>query len=336
MSLGRRRMVRRVHSALCALAHAERLTRTPIPPYEVFFEVTAHCNLRCVTCPQSGDLGRPKGHMDIGLFEELVEQVKPWASQASLFLAGEPLLYPHLDQALSLAHRAGLYTRIHTNALLLSQAKTDVLLAGHLDELSFSFDGPDAAHYDRIRVGGDFERCLDRVTAFLDEKGRRGLRRPRTIVQALSLRGDDEGQLLEANQRRLAGHDYDELKIVPTHSFAGHYKAHRRNAEQGEGGYNSCHMLYNRLTVLWDGRTVACCNDFQARYPTGDATRERLLDIWNNEPFQRLRDLLARGRYAEVDLCRHCDALWSGPGRRVPVLGAGMRLGARLAARRGR
>jgi radical SAM protein with 4Fe4S-binding SPASM domain len=304
-----------IHRSLCALAHKKRLIITPIPPYEIFIEISAFCNLRCPTCPQSGGLNRPKGNMDISLFAEVIDQAKSWASQASLFLAGEPLIYPNLHEALKLAHEAGLYTRIHTNGLLLDKDRTDIILKGYLDELSISLDGPTREHYEKIRVGGDFEKCLSRVKGLIEEKRRRGLNKPKLIVQSICLKGEIEKEIEEGNKKLLNGLAYDEIKVIPAHSFAGFYKDYIRNIEKDAQLYNSCGMLYNRITVLWDGKTPACCNDFEARYITGDVHEKTLQEIWNDEPYRWLRRSLRDGNYEDIELCRDCDVLWSGKGR---------------------
>lgn len=306
---------RRIHPSLCAMAHRQRLIYNPIPPYEVFIELTAFCNLKCPTCPHSGGLNRPKGNMDFELYKDVIRQSRSWASQVSLFLAGEPLFYPHLSEALKVASRAGMYTRIHTNGLLLDHEKTDILLGGHLDELSISLDGPTEEHYDKIRVGGDFKRCVAMVKSFMETRSKRGLTRPRLIVQSLCLKGENERALFEANEEMLKGYSYDEIKIIPAHSFAGFYKDHVRNPTAMETLYDGCAMLYNRFTVLWDGRTTACCNDFEACYITGDLSKASLRTIWNDKPFQTIRRMLRDGEYSELKLCRDCDVLWGGDNR---------------------
>jgi MoaA/NifB/PqqE/SkfB family radical SAM enzyme len=326
---------RRIHPSLCAMAHRRRLIYNPVPPFDVFIELTAFCNLRCPTCPHSGGLNRPKGNMDFELYKKIIRQARSWASQVSLFLAGEPLFYPHLSEALKLAQEAGLYTRIHTNGLLLNEERTNILLSGHLDELSISLDGPTEEHYDKIRVGGDFKDCVAKVKNFMETRSKRGLTKPRLIVQSLCLKGEDEGALLEGSKELLKGYSYDSIKIIPAHSFAGFYKDHIRNPAVAEPIYSGCAMLYNRFTVLWDGRTTACCNDFEACYITGDLRKASLRTIWNDKPFQTIRRLLRDGEYSKLKLCRDCDVIWGGNNRRkgVPLVGYALSFVARVLER---
>ncbi len=307
------RLSQPLHQRLAGLAHKARLIRTPIPPYEIFVETTAFCNLKCPTCPQADDLGgRPKGNMDFGLFKKVINDASRWASQVSLFLAGEPLIYKQTKEAIEYAHAKGLYTRVHSNILPLNEGNIDAFLNPALDELSISFDGPNNDHYDKIRVGGDFDECLKKTRWLLEEKKRRGLTTPRIIVQSIQLKGEDTDALLRGDEALLTGLGYDEIKIIPSHSFAGFYKDGVRGTDDTPENYDACGMLYNRITVLWDGRVVACCNDFLAQYVTGDVNDDDLLTIWNGDRFRSLRTTLAEGRWRELDLCRDCDAPFAG------------------------
>lgn len=297
------------HQRLAALAHKARLIRTPIPPYEIFVETTAFCNLKCPTCPQAADLGgRPKGNMDFDLFRKIIDDAAGWASRVSLFLAGEPLIYKRTKEAIEYASAKGLHTRIHSNILPLNEGNIDAFLNPALDELSISFDGPNDEHYDRIRVGGNFDACLKKTRWLLEEKARRGLTKPRITIQSIQLKGEDPDALLRGDEELLKGLAYDAINIIPSHSFAGYYKDGVRGTDDTPANYDACGMLYNRITVLWDGRVVACCNDFLAQYVTGDVHDDDLMTIWNGDRFRALRATLAEGRWREVDLCRECDA----------------------------
>ena len=50
-----------------------------------------------------------------------------------------------------------------------------------------------------------------------------------------------------------------------------------------------------------------CCMDIEGRAGMGDATRQPLNVIINNQAFQRVRRLHAEGRSSELPVCRHCD-----------------------------
>ena len=249
--------------------------------------------------------------MDFDLYRKIIDTVAGWASQVSLFLAGEPLLYKRLKDAIEYAHAKGLRTRVHSNLLLLSECNIDTLLNSALDELSISFDGPTHTHYNAIRAGGDFDTVLRNTRWLLEEKRRRGLTKPYIVIQSIQLKEESAEDLFSGNVRLLEGLAYDEIKVIPSHSFAGYYKNGVRGINKQDDLYDACGMLYNRLTVLWDGRVVSCCNDFEAKYVCGDVRERPLMEIWNGDRFRRLRKVFRDRRHREINLCRSCDVPYS-------------------------
>src|SRR5262249_20361470 len=154
-----------------------------LPPREVFVEVTATCNIKCPMCPVTTGLDRPRGTMSYDLFEKILRDVAGRVPQMSLFLAGEPLLHKRIFDMVEAGTREGIYTRIHTNALLLTEEKIVRIFESGLDELSFSFDGPTKERYDRVRVGGDYDTCVRLIKRVMEVKRGRGATRPYTKIQ---------------------------------------------------------------------------------------------------------------------------------------------------------
>lgn len=65
------------------------------------------------------------------------------------FTGGEPLLYPHLAEALKEAKKLGFYTTVTTNCLLYPKYAT--ALNGLVDKLQFSFESADKKEHNKIR-----------------------------------------------------------------------------------------------------------------------------------------------------------------------------------------
>jgi hypothetical protein len=53
--------------------------------------------------------------------------------------------------------------------------------------------------------------------------------------------------------------------------------------------------------VLWDGRVVPCCHDYDGHVVLGDLREESLSQIWDGVAGQRFRD-----RNYESEFCRQC------------------------------
>jgi radical SAM protein with 4Fe4S-binding SPASM domain len=304
-----------------------------LPPREVFLEVTAHCNIKCPMCPVTTGLDRTRGTMSYELFEKVLDDVAGKVPEMSLFLAGEPLLHKRIFDMVAAASRRGIFTSIHTNVLLLNEEKIQRIFDSGLDEMSFSFDGPTKERYDRVRVAGDYDKCVELIKRVMQVKRERGAVRPLTKIQIIAFAGEDRAELGRQMQAIFQENLPDELNVMEAHSWAGEYKDFRRYRENvGQlDKLSICHMPWDRMAITWDGNVVGCCNDFLAKYHNGNVRERPVLDVWNSPEYQRLRGVVHRKDYASLEVCRNCDVPWSGDAPRsawkrqaAAVLSAGL------------
>jgi radical SAM protein with 4Fe4S-binding SPASM domain len=285
-----------------------------LPPREVFLEVTAHCNIKCPMCPVTTGLERPRGTMKYELFEKILADVAGIVPHMSLFLAGEPLLHKQIFDMIAVASKRGVFTRIHTNALLLNEAKIQAIFDSGLDELSFSFDGPTKERYDRVRVAGDYEKCIALIKRVQQVKRERGSTKPFTRIQIIYFQGEDPDAQRREMKAIFQENLPDELSVVPAHSWAGEYQEFVRYRDNvGDlSKLSICHMPWDRMAITWDGNVVACCNDFLAKYINGNVRERPVLDVWNSKPYQELRRRIAKKDYDQLEVCKGCDVPWAG------------------------
>jgi radical SAM protein with 4Fe4S-binding SPASM domain len=285
-----------------------------LPPREVFLEVTAHCNIKCPMCPVTTGLDRSRGTMAYELFQKVLDDVAGRVPQMSLFLAGEPLLHKRIFDMIAAASSRGIFTRIHTNVLLLNEEKIQRIFDSGLDEMSFSFDGPTKERYDRVRVAGDYDKCLGLIRRVMQVKRERGSARPFTRIQIIYFDGEDPVEQERQMRALFAENLPDELKVVPAHSWAGEYQEfvrYRENVGQADK-LSICHMPWDRMAITWDGNVVACCNDFLAKHINGNVRERPVLDVWNSEPYQELRRRVSKKDYENLAVCKGCDVPWAG------------------------
>jgi len=98
-------------------------TKYPPFPIRLWVEPTDFCNLRCNLCLNKNIPNNKKGYMDFKLFEKLIEEVKEFVYDINLFHRGEPLLHPEIFRMIEISKNKDIFTRIHTNATLLSNDK---------------------------------------------------------------------------------------------------------------------------------------------------------------------------------------------------------------------
>jgi len=150
----------------CCVPRAEALFRR-LPADSVFLSLTAHCNLRCAGCRYGRDFMRGS------VFPR--ELLRPLLSDAAEFgyrkvrlYGGEPLLYPHLEEATATCAQYGLTPWLTTNGYLLRE-KIEGLYAAGLRRISFGYYGHAAAFDAYVGERGAYAR-LDEGIAFARDR----------------------------------------------------------------------------------------------------------------------------------------------------------------------
>ena len=160
-------------------------TLTPLDfPNVLHIELTSMCNLRCEMCPHIR-MKREKKHMDLDLFKKLVDSLPPKKVDViALYFFGEPLLYPHLVEAIHYlkTKRPEIYTFIRTNAQLLKEDLARNLLNSGLDSLQFSIEGANKQTYEKIMTGASYDEMLTNLETYLNLKKQTNSRQFTTIL----------------------------------------------------------------------------------------------------------------------------------------------------------
>ena len=62
---------------------------------------------------------------------------------------------------------------------------------------------------------------------------------------------------------------------------------------------------YGKLVVLWDGRVIPCCVDYNANLTIGNVQNDTIPNLWKNKKIDRLREQHLRGEFP--DTCAECN-----------------------------
>ena len=146
---------------------------------------TYRCNLRCRMCEfaslaKPGDKTRELSRDEM---LKIVDELAQMGARTLLLIGGEPFLRPEEMLAVTArARQAGLKPFIVTNGTLIDRDLAREIVASRLRWLVFSVDGVGAAH-DRVRGEGAFERVREGMRLVIEERRRRGARRPSIGIQ---------------------------------------------------------------------------------------------------------------------------------------------------------
>ena len=278
----------------------------PDVPFVDQVELTSYCPMRCKFCPRGveGRMTRPRGHMDLGLFNRLLDQLHPWQARyraMELHHLGESLLHPQVDRFVAAASERGLPTELALNPSLLTPELGHKLVAAGIRRIVASLDGMD----DEVLMGlrgpaASYKKAEKNLDALIAELAHTA-QPPTVVIQMIAMSSNVHqreafirrwGTLgvpwVKAFIKPLEGPDPDtfELKAAP--------------------GY-LCNYPWRSVVVLWDGRVVPCCRDDDAKQVLGDLKTESLRDIWHGETASKLRELHRSGRFDSPHLCKGCE-----------------------------
>ncbi len=131
------------------------------------YYLTYRCNARCGFCAIWRRRGIPaSAEADPDTVARNLADLRIAGVKVVDFTGGEPLLYEGLPVVLRAAKNAGLRTTVTTNGILYPERARE--LAGLVDILQFSLQGPDAATHDKVTVTPSFRRIVESIRAARD------------------------------------------------------------------------------------------------------------------------------------------------------------------------
>ncbi len=271
-------------------------------PLEIGIEVINICNLSCIMCPYEEMVAkkiRPPGKMKFSLFKKIIDEIAPLAELVYLHGLGEPLLHPQIFKFIEYAKDKGLRVGISTNAMLLNEEESRKLLDARIDYVILAMDGATKKTYEKIRVGGDFERVEKNIKNFLQMKENpRAREKPFMVIQFITMKENEKEVFLFL--KKWQGKGADVVRIKP--------KIALRDDDK-KGGVKItpyCFHIFRQLNIFSDGTVLACCEDVHGRYPLGNVKEERLREIWNNSKMQNLRKKNFQKKREEINICKTC------------------------------
>lgn len=255
----------------------------------VTLELSAYCNLECSICPVNRTMRRKKGFMSADLAKKILADNRG-LSFALLYHWGESLLHPGLFSIIAFAKTRGIKVFLTTNGVLLSPENVRLLLNSGLERITISMDGT-AEAYEKIRHY-PYKKLEENILYLLSERDR--YKSPLKVDLDMTVTEENEGSVNDFRNRWAGA--VDMLRIHPLLYIGKETVAPARN---------HCNEAWRgNLIVLWDGRVVPCCADYEGGLVLGDANLNTLREIINGPQAIGLRKALLNGNFPS--LCRNC------------------------------
>ncbi|MEM8962326.1 MAG: radical SAM protein [Acidobacteriota bacterium] len=197
-------------------------------PHDVVLDVTERCNLKCVMCYFAGtdrlrfapfDASLSKnGMMPVEVFERVAAELFPRAWRVAMACAAEPMIHPKFADLITIAGRYKVPDIwFPTNLLALTETKAEAIVDAGVRTVAVSMDGTDQETYERIRIGGKFDRLLQRLELLRTVRARHPKNRTRMRLIYTWMKSNREDlRNLPAFAEREGVHDLDVRFVAET------------------------------------------------------------------------------------------------------------------------
>jgi len=276
-------------------------------PAVMLIENTNRCNAQCVMCPRE-TLTRKRGFMEFGLFERIMKELSNASRKPVVHLHGfgEPLLDESLPERIKLAKACGIkHTYLVTNASLLFPETARKIIAAGLDTIKISFYGTDEASYHATMKRLDFKVALNNIREFVRIRAELKKRTPKLIIQYLPQEAN--GARTEAFQSLWRGVLDKRAGDRSTRGCLHNYGGGRAYNPVGARITSVCFYPWTALAVLWDGRAVTCCMDYNGVQGVGNLNFQSVMEIWNGPVLSAIRRNFGKLDYTGFPTCLCCD-----------------------------
>ncbi len=303
--------------------YAAKLTKKPYQwglPFNISFEPTTACNLRCPECPSGlRSFTRPTGMLRKDFFRETVNELADTLVYLYFYFQGEPYLNPDFLGMVQYAAKRGIYTVTSTNGHFLTPENALKTVESGLDRIIISIDGATQETYQAYRIGGKLDKVLQGAQNLVNCKHQLKSKTPHIIFQFLVVRPNEHE--IESVQQIAKQIGVDEVKLKTAQVYDYEHgnpliptiDQYSRYQKQPDGTYtiknkllNHCWKLWHSCVITWDGRIVPCCFDKDAQHQLGDLKQQSFAQIWHSEPYNRFRRAILKSR-KEIDICANCS-----------------------------
>ncbi|MFH1453384.1 MAG: radical SAM protein [Armatimonadota bacterium] len=274
-------------------------------PKVVLIDTTSFCDLKCSMCGHK-DMKRKRGNMERALFEKIIDEIAENNKDARVWMVffGEALILKKKDlfPRIKYAKNKGLTDVVlNSNANLLDEEAARGLIESGLDAIYIGIDAFKESTYNKLRVGGNYDKVVKNVTRLLELKKELNSKKPEVFVQFVEM--DDNKDEIEGFINFWTSYGAT-AKIRPKVSWAGLVDA--PNLKLTVEDRYPCHWVMQTMSVADDGRVVLCAVDVDARFVAGDIKKESLKDVWNGS-LKEIRDMHKNGQFDKLpDPCRDC------------------------------
>ena len=283
-----------------SLDHLTRIIQLKGIPFSVVFEITNHCNLKCLHCYQENGKREELSFQEIKV---ILDDLEKLGTMKVTLTGGEPLLREDFIEIFLYCSYKGFAAKLFTNATLLRSEHKKTFLKKPPFTVECSLYGASAKTHESITgVTGSFEKTLANIK-WMVKKGIRVL--VKSVMLCLNFHEMNE---LDRLCHELGVSFSPTLRVFPSCDPARSPEKWRiktedlkalckkenvflKNHSDGDADNKSEDLICNAgreaCCITAEGKVYPCV---ALRWECGDLKRRSLPEIWSQSPiFQKIR-----------------------------------------------
>ncbi len=287
-------------------------------PATLLIELTNICNANCIYCGYRF-MKRKKGVMSEVLFKKLVDEFDDMGGGDINItgIVGDPLVNQNIVERITyLRTKKNIRNiKLSTNGILLQKVGIKRLLESGVNSILINMGGMDKETYKMLFGTDAFYEVYENVREILNTNKSIDRTVDLTIViKYISLDGMSKNKsylLLKelgknSHKKIIFDNIYDSwCGRISKNDMIGDMKL-KLNREKKE----PCSLLYNTLSIMWNGDVVPCCRDLDGDLILGNVMEQSIIDIWKGNILKNLRESFTQGTIPSIcDKCEHYEGL---------------------------
>lgn len=265
-------------------------------PKYIQIETSIVCNSNCVFCPHK-EMDRGPDYMEERIWKKIIDESRNKHVVYRPFMINEPFVDLRIPEVLRYI-RKDKTAKVEFNSNGNFHPRFDITAAldAGIDWMRFSIDGFTEETFKKSGRGGQFNKIVSNVLAFIEERNRQ---KSNCHIEVRMIDLDitrNEQEQFVAFWKQHA----DDATITPLYDWPW--------SGQTDCFRAPCPKIKNEMFFMVDGRAVLCCWDAFARGVIGDVNNNTVEEIWLGNPNQQFRSMLDKGERDKIHLCSRCDA----------------------------
>jgi radical SAM protein with 4Fe4S-binding SPASM domain len=228
---------------------------------------------------------RKGGQMTDELFHKIIKEGKEIKDSYFVpFLNGEPFVFPKIWEWLD--YMRDVKVLLVTNAEYMDVDR--LIKYPNIISVYCSVNATTKETHKKVMRGPDFDKVIKNVESLI-AKSKFRIRVSMVVV--------------EANQHEVKDFKKRWGRRAKTCRFVN-WMGDVHDPLELQGERFPCKALMDGITVLWDGRVVPCCLDYEGKLIIGDANKQTLSEIWGQSSW--MRECHNKLQF-DMDPCRNCN-----------------------------